>query len=268
MASRTRFLIYGGLILGITIWVWSLSGVLFWLRWNSIKRPDTPIQELFPYREIRVGVDASFPPFAVANGNTLSGIDIDIGLHLGTELGIPVRFINMGYDGLYDALIADQADILISALTIDYNRSGDVLFTVPYYNAGLWLVSRSDKPIESMNKLSYHSLAFEFGSDANLLARGWLRRIEPFQLDPYETPNYALDAVRLKLSDAALVDSTSARLYLRAHKGFHAKHSQITDVLYSIAISTKRGKTWEAVNHALQEMIGQRTIEAILNKWL
>jgi len=268
MVTRSRSLTIFAIITVLTIWAWALAGVLFWIRWNSVERPGPPVKELFPYGEIRIGVDASYLPFAVAMDSDISGIDIDIGKALGKQLNVPVRFINMGYDGLYDSLKADQADILISALTIDYSRSGDVLYTIPYYNAGQVLITDARHPLADMNEVSGHSLAFEFGSEANLAARAWLRRIAPFQLMPYETPTIALDAVRLGDSEAALVDATSAGLYLRQHPDWNAQEAQVTDLLYAIAVSTKRGKTWAAVNQALKSLIDDKTIATIIKKWL
>ncbi len=268
MVTRSRSLTLFSIITVLTVWAWGLAGVLFWIRWNSVERPRLPVKELFPYGEIRIGVDASYPPFEVATSTDISGIDIDIGKAIGARLNMPVRFINMGYDGLYDSLKADQVDILISALTIDYSRSGDVLYTVPYYNAGQVLVTDSQHPLANMNEVSGHSLAFEFGSEANLTARAWLRRIAPFQLMPYETPNIALDAVRLGDSDAALVDATSAGLYLRQHPDWHAQEVQVTDLLYAVALSSKRGNTWAAINEALKLLIDDKTIAAIIKNWL
>lgn len=268
MASRARAVTFTTLTFGLLVWVWALVSVLFALRWYSVTRPGPPAKELFPFGEMRIGVDASYPPFEVATADSLFGVDIDIGNALGAKLNIPVRFVNMGYDGLYDSLKIDQVDMLISALTIDYSRSGDVLYTVPYYNAGLVLVTPQIQPITAMEALSGHSLAFEFGSDANLFARAWLRRINPFQLMPYETPEFALDAVRLGFSNAALVDATSSRLYLRQHEDFDASQMPVSDTLFAIALSTKRGNTWRAVDQSLKEMIDDKTIEAILKRWL
>jgi len=245
-----------------------LAGTLFVLRWHSVIRPGAPVKELFPYGEIRIGVDASYPPFATATADSLFGVDIDLGIALGEKLNIPVRFINMGYDGLYDSLKIDQVDMLISALPIDYSRSSDVLYTVPYFNAGLMLITPEVQPITTMDNLSGHSLAFEFGSDANLFARDWLRRIDPYVLMPYETPEIALDAVRLGDSNAALVDAISGRLYLRQHKAFETVETQVSDTLFAIALSTQRGNTWRTVNEALKEMIDAKRVDEILNRWL
>lgn len=268
MVSRARTITIGAIALSLLIWIWVLAATLFVLRWNSIIRPDAPVKELFPYGEIRIGVDASYPPFATATEDSLFGIDIDLGVALGKQLNIPIRFINMGYDGLYDSLKIDQVDMLISALPIDYSRSSDVLYTVPYFNAGLVLITPTSQPIVTMEDLSSHSLAFEFGSDANLFARAWLRRIAPYGLMPYETPEIALNAVRLGDSDAALVDAISGRLYLRQHQTFEAVEMQVSDTLFAIALSTKRGNRWRTVNEALKKMIDAKIVDEILNRWL
>jgi polar amino acid transport system substrate-binding protein len=244
-----------------------LAGSVTLIRWVAVERPGSPTREIFPYGEFRIGVDASYPPFAVATATDLFGIDIDVGRALGEQLDVPVRFVNMGYDGLYDSLRNDQVDAVISALPIDPTRMGEVRYTVPYFNAGLVLVS-ADPRMENMADLGNHSLAFEFGSEADRTARQWLRRINPFTTFPYETPTYALDALRLAAADAALVDAISARLYLREHANLDVRLLPVTDVLYAIAVRNTRGQTWEAINHALYQLLDDQTIEHILDNWL
>ncbi len=268
MATRSWRIMILAMSLVLTIWIWVLACVLFALRWNAVERPGPPTKEVFPYGEIRIGVDASYFPFAVATADDLFGLDIDLGQALAKELNIPVRFVNMGYDGLYDSLKIDQVDVLISALLVDYSRTNEVRYTLPYYNAGLMLVRDYNTPIQSMLDLPGHSLAYEFGSDADLTAHIWMRRIQSFQTHPYELPEYALDAARLGISDAALVDATSAYLYLRSYSEWKTYSNYITDVLYAIAVRIDRGATYDAINGALALLIEDGTVQAIIDRWL
>lgn len=254
--------------IALTVWAWALVGVTFALRWSSVERPGPPVKELFPYGEMRIGVDASYPPFAVATANDLFGLDIDLGKALAERLKVPIRFVNMGFDGLYDSLKADQVDVVISALLVDPSRTNDVRYTFAYYDAGLVLVRDSNSSIQEMDDLSGNSLAYEFGSEADIVARSWLRRITPFDTRPYELPEYALDAVRLGEADAALTDATSARLYLRAHPDWDATYSFVTHSFYAAAIRIDRGRTWDAVNHALQSLLDDGTLAQIISRWL
>src|SRR5690606_1029845 len=124
------------------------------------------------------------------------------------------------------------------------------------------------RDIQTMADLPNRSLAYEFGSEADAEARRWLRRVLPFESRPYELPEYALDAVRLGAADAALVDSVSARLYLRDHASWNADMHQVTDALYAIATQSRRPALSAAVNDALQAMLADGTLDAIINRWL
>ena len=88
--ARSRSLTFYSIVIVLTIWMWGLAGVLFWIRWSSVERPLASTKQLFPYGEIRIGVDASYPPFAVATSTDMYGIDIDIGNAIGKRPGLGV----------------------------------------------------------------------------------------------------------------------------------------------------------------------------------
>ena len=223
--------------------------------------------ELFPYHELRVGVDPSSPPFAAFDGSgDLFGMEIDLARELGARLDVPVRFVTLGYDGLYDALKADQVDALIAQLPIDLTRLEDVHYSQPYFNAGLVLVS--DEGLTRMEDMPGHSLAYEFGSEADTEARTWLRRILPFETRPYEVQRDALDAVRLGDANAALVDAVSARLYLSAQPTWSARLSTVTDNQYAIATQSRRPPISAAISEALQTITDDGTLDALIRRWL
>jgi ABC-type amino acid transport substrate-binding protein len=167
---------------------------------------------------------------------------------------------------LYDALKADQVDALIAGLTIDLSRLEAVHYSQPYFNAGLVLVSGNG--LVGMEQMPERSLAYELGSEADTEARTWLRRILPFETRPYETARAALDAARLGDADAALVDSVSARLYLRAHAEWAAASNRVTDNLYAIATQSRRPEISVAINDALQALIDDGTRDALIHRWL
>lgn len=234
------------------------------LRWWALSIPP-PLHEIFPHGALIVGVDGSYPPFASVNAaGELVGIDIDVARALGERMGLPVQFVNMGFDGLYDSLRAGQVDVVIAALTIDPQRTADVYYSWAYYNAGLMLVSDAGSGIESMHDISGRRLAYAFGSSADAEVRAWSRRIAPFERRPYETSQAALDAARLGEVDAALIDATSARQYVSAHPAWAAQTHYVTDVLYSAASDRKRTWVWRMINTAMLDLINDGTLDAII----
>lgn len=260
MATPTRRLI--ALMLGVGVFV--TVGLLWWMTSNE---PE-PLPA-FPYGELRIGVDASFPPFAsVAPDGELQGLDVDLGYAIAEHLNVPVSFTNIGIDGLYDALLSDRVDILISALSADDWRLQDVAYTVSYFDAGLVLVTPADSEIITMRDMPGHTLAYEFGSPADEETRLWSRRIPEFETQPYELPQYALDSVRIGVADAALVDAVSAHLYMDQHPDWQPQMHSVKPREYVIAVQFFRGETFDAVNGALVDLIENGTVDAIIEAWL
>ncbi len=245
----------------------SVFSVWYLYREYKNSKPINP-KIAFPYQEIRIGVDASFPPFAVDDGQSLWGLDIDLGNAIAEEIGLPVRFVNIGFDGLYDSIIADQVDMIISALRVDLSRMAEVRYTQHYFNAGLLLITPAESPITMMEFMQGYSIAYEFGSVAEAEIRNWEKRIGRMQHQPYELPQYALDAVRLEQSDAALVDATTYRLYLEEHPEWQPQKRYITDEVYAIALRIDRLDAWKLVNHALTSLKERKELATIIDKWL
>lgn len=226
------------------------------------------IEDAFPYGEIRIAVDASYPPFAMLTDDALIGLDVDLGNAIGDALDMPVRFVPIGFDGLYDAVITDKVDMVLAALTINPALMSDVRYTAPYFNNGLLLISSADNPIEQMQDLPGNRLAYEFGSAADSEARQWARRLSDFDLRPYELPSHALDALRFGDADAALIDATSFYLYENQHPDWQTEQHYLTDIPFAIALRIDRINTWDATNWALKSLWDDGTLIEIIQKWL
>lgn len=240
----------------------SVFGMYKWYK----NRPPTKA-EAFPRGELIIGVDASFPPFAVDNGETLYGLDIDLGIAIAEEIDIPIRFVNMGFDGLYDSLIDGQVDIVISALLLNPARTRDVRYTQPYFDNGLVLVNDDKLELIAMENLPNFSLALEYGSIAHSEANFWLQRLDPFELLPYELPRYALDAVRLDEADSALVDTTTYWLYRAEYPDWESDSYRVNNAFYAVAVRYDREGTYNWVNAILGSLIRHGDVEVIVERW-
>ncbi len=165
---------------------------------------------------LRIGVDPTYPPFALDSEGTLAGIDVDLGRSLAAELGLEPQFTYFGYDGLYDALTTGQVDVLISALVIAPERTKEIAYTTSYFDAGLFLVVPTGaNPAAGMDNLGRASLAVELGTLGHVEALEWQRRLADLTIQTYGSIDEALSSVATGENDAALVDYISARLYIR-----------------------------------------------------
>ena len=232
-------------------------------------RPDLSWERLQARATLIVGMDTSYYPFAVMQGELISGLDVDIALEIARRLGVRMQVAPMGVDGLYDALHTGVVDALISALPLDPFRLDTFLYTGAYLDGGYFLVS-PDGVYQRMSDLEGKRVAVEYGSLGDEQARLWLRRLRSLCVQHHAEPSAALAAVAAGEADAALVDYLSARLWLREHGEADLRiaeqpiHSEGYHVVLRVQDLALAGK----VNAALEAMRADGSLAAILAKWL
>ncbi len=249
---------------------------------------DTTWQRVEEFGVIRVGMDPNWVPFEFVDGSgQLSGFDVELARELGKRLGIIVHITNFSFDGLYDALTAGQADMVISAMVVDMGRSADFAFSTPYFDAGQVVVVGPDgDDIEGMRDLSRRVLAVELGSNADIVARRWARRLADLTLLHTDSTAGALAAVVDGQADAALTDRGTALIALKADVQQRKTQTQasqddqqietnlriigepVTDEQYAIIVRKESKGLLGAVNAALGEMRRDGTLEEMERKWL
>jgi len=222
---------------------------------------------------IRVGLDASFPPFEAIDPETgeLFGLDIELAHALGKELGgIQPHFMNIGFDGLYDSLLAGRCDIIISALPVDFAWTEDVHYSPAYFEAGLVIVTRSElaAQLSRAEDLAQRVVAIEWGSEGDAYGRQLARRLGRLTLLPRPTPADAIAAVAAGQADAALVDAVSAYQALRQHAGLTIVGLPLTQASYAIAVRQSSPILAKNVDQALRRLKADGRLEALLRKWL
>ncbi len=219
-------------------------------------------------KDMYVGIDPSYPPFAQWTADGPIGLEADIAREIARRLGVKPTLLIMGYDGLYNSLYTGEVDYLISGLHVDEGQTNWVYYTRSYFDAGQILVSPEDSPIQSMRDLDGKTVAVELASTGDREARRWERRLHALTITRHMLPNEAMQAVQAGEADAALVDTISARLYLKDHPDLvMARHTTVSDG-YVIALRKKNFRLSEAIDQALKDMIEDGTMDKIIARWL
>ena len=230
---------------------------------------------------LRVGMDASFPPFeSVAADGSLAGFDVALARELGRRLGVDVQFVaNLPYDGLYDALTADRVDVVISALVVNPDRMADFAYSASYFDAGQVLVVQGSggaeeqgvESIEGMADLSGCALAVEFGTRGDMEARKWAQSLSDLTVVPYQTAAEALAAVAAGEADVALVDHVSALMAIGKTPGVSENPWGLEPVVeepYAVAARKESQRLLQAINEALADMEADGTLEMLIKRWV
>lgn len=243
------------LLLALTLW-WLLS-----------PRDDGTLAEIRRRGTLRVGLDASFPPFETIDaGGQIVGLDVDIARAIATNLGVELELVNIGFDGLYDALLARRVDLVISGLPYDPRWTQDVAYTRNYFNAGQLLVTRADESsVSRVADVAGHAVAIEWGSQADMEARHLEQELQEVTLLRYATADEALEALLKGEADAAVVDAVSGvSAFPRGLKIV----AYLTDEWYAAAVHIESRELLEAVNQSLTHLEESGEMAKMQAHWL
>ncbi len=114
-----------------------------------------------------VAADATYAPneFIGSDGHTVVGMDADLAKALGGVLGLKIKLVNAGFDGIIPGLAAGKYDLGMSSFTDTKTREKVVDF-VTYFSAGtsFYVAAKGGPAIRSLADLCGHSVAVEKGT--------------------------------------------------------------------------------------------------------
>ena len=223
---------------------------------------------------LRVGLDASFPPFEMldADGEVI-GYDADLAAAIARELGVDVEFANIGFDGLYDALQAERVDVVISGLPYDERRTQDVHYSQSYFNAGQVLVVRSGEmrgigDLEAAKTWLFgEKVAVEWGSMGDMEVRGWQSDGLDLEILAEADASQALAVVESGQARAAVVDAVAAYSYLGDNRTLEIL-IDITDEPYVIAAANNAPRLARRIDDCLDGLRESGELNALEERWL
>jgi polar amino acid transport system substrate-binding protein len=232
-------------------------------------RDDGALDRVLSTGELRVGLDASFPPFeSLDTAGNIVGFDADLADAIATSIGADAVFVNIGFDGLYDALLAGRVDVIISGLPYDPRRTQDVIYSDPYFNAGQLLVVRvDDTSALGSQSLTGRTVAVEWGSLADMEARRLAQAADGMETLPQPTAQDALDALVAGYADAAIADAVSVYQFAGNDSGGVRVAKVLTDEPYVIASRARSRRLAESINQALVGLKDSGTLDSLLAKW-
>ena len=185
----------------------------------SVAQADT-LDKILKKKTLVVGMEPGFMPFEMqtAKGDYV-GFDVSMMRAFAKHLGVEVKFVSTKWDGIIPGLMARKYDLIVSGMTITPERSKVVLFSEPYYKAGLKVLIKPElaKEVRSLKDLDQkkYTIAVKLGTTGDLFASKTIKNAKIRKLD---TEADAAQSVLLKKVDGFIYDKPYLELY-SAKKG-------------------------------------------------
>ena len=257
MTSRPR----APLVRRLRLWI---TGVVAVLLVTDPLFAQSTLERVRAAGRLRVGIDATYPPFGIAEGGQFSGFDVDIARAIARELRVEPELVNASFDGVFPALQNGSFDVVISAVTITPERSQTLLFSDPYIAAGQQIVVRGDSTIGGPDQLTGRTV----GVQINTTAQFSMEKRQGVTIAKYNTIDLALLDLQNGRVDAVASDGPVLRYMVRmSFPGLKTVGAEYTDEQFGVVLARGSDDLRRAVNAALWRLQDSGEYAKIYGKW-
>jgi polar amino acid transport system substrate-binding protein len=218
---------------------------------------------------VKVGTNATHPPFTFTDDKTseIVGYDVELITKILTNLGYEVQYDNMDFEALIPAVVSKEIDVVSCALSVNPERSEDVLFTDTYYEGGTRVVVlETNDSVESFEDLKDKTVGVESETIQAKIADDNFDEIgEVFEYNGEEI----FVALKNGEVDATISDEAIASYFINNSKVVDAKFvgEPIKEIGMAFALNKENKKLTDEINEELANLKKSGWYDENRKKW-
>ena len=221
---------------------------------------------------LTMATNAAFPPYEYIEGGEVVGIDADIAAAIAEKLGLELQIEDMEFDAIIEAVKSGKADIGLAGMTVTPDRAEEVNFTASYATGVQVVIVTEDSAITSVDDLFAEGASNVIGVQRNTtgdLYTTWdLEDAGLATIDRYSKGAEAVQALKTGKVDCVVIDNEPAKAFVAEVEGLKILDTEYILEEYAGAMSKDNTALYEAVNTALDELIADGTIKAIVETYI
>ncbi len=216
--------------------------------------------------ELHMATNATFPPYESVNDDgTYAGIDIEIAQAIADKLDLTLVVDDMEFSSIITSVQSGKADIAMAGLTVTEERSANVDFTTSYATGIQVIIVPEGSSITSVDDLDGAIIGCQEGTT------GYIYCCDDYgdeNVIGYTNGATAIQALLTGKVDAVVIDNQPAQEYVKASDGLVILDTAYVEEEYAIGVSKDNAALYEAISTALQELIDDGTVQAIIDSYI
>ena len=221
---------------------------------------------------LTMATNAAFPPYEYIEGGEIVGIDADIAAAIAEKLGLEIQIEDMEFDAIIEAVKSGKADIGLAGMTVTPDRAEEVNFTASYATGVQVVIVTEDSAITSVDDLFAEGASNVIGVQRNTtgdLYTTWdLEDAGLATIDRYSKGAEAVQALKTGKVDCVVIDNEPAKAFVAEVEGLKILDTEYILEEYAGAMNKDNAELFEAVNVALEELIADGTVQAIIDTYI
>ena len=221
---------------------------------------------------LTMATNAEFPPYEYYEGDTVTGIDVEIAQAIAGKLGLTLQVEDMEFDSVISAVQGGKADIGMAGMTVTEERLEEVNFTESYATGVQVIIVTEDSDITSADDLfaegANHTIGVQLTTTGDLYTTEDIEAAGLGTVDRYNKGADAVMALKNGKVDCVVIDNEPAKAFVEANEGLKILETEYVTEDYAIAVSKDNEALHTAVDAALQELIADGTVQSIIDKYI
>ncbi len=223
-----------------------------------------------------MSTNAQFPPYEmVADGEGaykgFEGIDVEIAVALADKLGLELVIDDMDFDSALVAVQQGKSDMVLAGLTYREDRDELMDFSTSYAQGVQVVIVPDDSDITDMDALANDKMiGVQRGTTGEIYAADTPENggYGEDHVLAYDNGALAVQAMLNGQIDAVIIDNGPAQAYVAANPGLHILEGEWVVEDYCLAVNEGNTGLLNALNSALEEMIADGSVQAIIDKYI
>ncbi len=191
------------------------------------------------------------------------GIDMDIAHEIASQIDVSMEVKKMPFDDLFDSLKAGEVDVVISAVTITPERQKEMLFSVPYLDAGLSIAVREDNAeINSLEDLGDKRVGVLKGTIGEDMV------LESAYFDPSLVTSYQNNDERLQDLLEGKLDAIVVHFLVKDLPSIKTIGEPLSQSFYGVVTRLNNDALMDEINKTLRELKRSGKLGEIKQKYV
>ena len=214
---------------------------------------------------IVMATSADFPPYEYYENDEIVGIDIDIMNAVCEKIGMELQPEDMSFDSVIGAAQTGKADIAMSGITITEDRKNMVNFTIPYTSTAQSIIVVSGGEIKAKADLKDKKIGVQINTTGDTQVT---EEFGDAAVDRFQNGALAVESLKNGKVDCVVIDGEVAKALVDANEGLEIIADAYSIEEYAIALQKGNTELFDKINGALEELLADGTIDAIMDKYI
>lgn len=214
---------------------------------------------------LTMATNAAFPPYEFYENETIVGIDAEIAGKIAEKLGMKLEIIDTEFGSIVAGVQTGKYDMGMAGMTVTEERKASVDFTTSYATGIQSIIVTGESVIATLDDLAGKKIGVQQDTTGHIYAAD---EFGDEMVIPFNKGADAVEALKTGKVDCVIIDNEPAKSFIAANEGLKILDSDYAVEDYAICIAKENTELLEKVNKALEELIADGSVKAIVDKYI